>query len=461
MSKKIDFRKMKYWLPAVCYPFLLLLGWLVIDTFNIQLSDKTDRSLIAKNEYNAELPAAQVGDEFGDKLDNMRRQYGAIKEESPMSGIESDKDTIRQKLGYERSLTDEELEAVREKNRADSLEALLQEQQRRMQRLQGRDQSGEEFTRRLSPEDRKRVEKLRSRGVNLEQMERDLGISLDSAVLGGLIKGLSDSLDHVPVASSGSTSGSSATGSTNGSDSVRTRSSARNKPVRMKAVVKLDDDVEEESVMKKVTETSRHFNTISANVDESNMIKAIIDENIKVVDGSRVRLRLLDDVEVDHVLLRKGSYLYAEMSGFSKQRIKGKISSVMVGDELVKCNLSVYDMDGLEGLYIPSSSFRETAKDVGGNVFSSGSMNVSGSMNAESTVAQFASQALQNAYQKTSQAIGKAIKKNRVRLKYGTHVFLINGNKKQAKGNVPSSAPASRDASRRVSSGAGLRSTNR
>ena len=58
-------------------------------------------------------------------------------------------------------------------------------------------------------------------------------------------------------------------------------------------------------------------------------------------------------------------------------------------------------------------------------------MNVSGSLNAESTVAQFASQALQNAYQKTSQAIAKAIKKNKVRLKYGTQVYLINGNKKK------------------------------
>ena len=46
------------------------------------------------------------------------------------------------------------------------------------------------------------------------------------------------------------------------------------------------------------------------------LIKAIIDENIKAVDGSRVRLRLIDDVEINEVVVPKGSYLYATMSGF-------------------------------------------------------------------------------------------------------------------------------------------------
>lgn len=35
-------------------------------------------------------------------------------------------------------------------------------------------------------------------------------------------------------------------------------------------------------------------------------------------------------------------------------------------------------------------------------------------------------QAIQNAYQKTTGAIGKAIKKNKVNLKYGTFVYIIN-----------------------------------
>ena len=36
----------------------------------------------------------------------------------------------------------------------------------------------------------------------------------------------------------------------------------------------------------------------------------------------------------------------------------------MIRDELIKVSLSLYDTDGLEGLYVPGSSFRETTKDV-------------------------------------------------------------------------------------------------
>ena len=40
-------------------------------------------------------------------------------------------------------------------------------------------------------------------------------------------------------------------------------------------------------------------------------------------------------------------------------------------------------------------------------------------------------QAVTNAYQKTSNAISKAIKKNKVKLKYGTFVYLVNGKEKR------------------------------
>lgn len=47
------------------------------------------------------------------------------------------------------------------------------------------------------------------------------------------------------------------------------------------------------------------------------------------------------------------------------------------------------------------------------------------------SLAQWGMQAVNNAYQKTSNAIGKAIKKNKVKLKYGTFVYLVNGQKKR------------------------------
>ena len=190
------------------------------------------------------------------------------------------------------------------------------------------------------------------------------------------------------------------------------------------AVKKPSEEEKPSEVVKKVKTTSDYFNTLAQNEQEPKLIKAIIDENVKATDGSRVRLRLLDDVEINEHVVKRGSYLYATMSGFSSQRVKGNINSIMVDDELVKVNLSLYDTDGLEGLYVPSSQFRETSKDVAsGAVSGNMNMNTSGT---GSSFSQWGMQAVQNAYQKTSNAIGKAIKKNKVKLKYGTFVYIIN-----------------------------------
>ena len=110
---------------------------------------------------------------------------------------------------------------------------------------------------------------------------------------------------------------------------------------------------------------------------------------------------------------------------FSSGRVKGSINSILVEDELVKVSLSIYDTDGLEGLYVPISQFRETSKDVASSAMS-GSMNMNTSGYGNS-LAQWGMQAVNNAYQKTSNAISKAIKKNKVKLKYGTFVYLVNG----------------------------------
>ena len=152
----------------------------------------------------------------------------------------------------------------------------------------------------------------------------------------------------------------------------------------------------------------------SENDPQPDLIKAIIDEDLKAVDGSRVRLRLLDDVEIGTLFMPRGSYLYAIMNGFSSQRVKGTVKSILLYDEIVKVNLSLYDTDGLEGLYVPGSSFRETARDVAGAATGSTmSINNGSSGNA---LSQWGMQAVQNAYQRTTSAVGKVIDRKSTRL---------------------------------------------
>ena len=113
------------------------------------------------------------------------------------------------------------------------------------------------------------------------------------------------------------------------------------------------------------------------------------------------------------------------MSGFGSQRVKGNVTSIMVDGEIIKVNLALYDTDGLEGLYVPSSQFRETTKDVGSGALSNTST-LTNTTTSGNSLASWGAQAISNAVQKSSNAVSKAIKKNKAKLKYGNFVYLIN-----------------------------------
>lgn len=113
------------------------------------------------------------------------------------------------------------------------------------------------------------------------------------------------------------------------------------------------------------------------------------------------------------------------MSGFGKQRVQGKVESIFYDEDIIKVSLSIYDTDGMQGLYVPLSSFRETTKDVASSAMQGGSM-LDNSTTSSSGIRSWANQAAQNATQKVMNAFGTAVKKNKVRLKYGTKVYLVD-----------------------------------
>ena len=180
-------------------------------------------------------------------------------------------------------------------------------------------------------------------------------------------------------------------------------------------------------VVEKVKEdNSEKFNTVASteNVDEP-LIKAMIDKTTKAREGTRLRFKLLDDVTVKGIRLRKGSYLYGIVTGFVQQRVMANITSILVGNKFIKVNLSVFDNDGMEGFYVPESTFREMMKDAGSNV---ASQNIQFDVNGTGGVSPeiIALQALQNMYQSASSAVSKNIRKNKAKIKYNTIVYLIN-----------------------------------
>ena len=181
-----------------------------------------------------------------------------------------------------------------------------------------------------------------------------------------------------------------------------------------------------EVVTKADTQNTDGFNTVA---DEEKLddplIKAMIDKTTKAHEGTRLRFKLLDDVVVKGVKLKKGTYLYGTVVGFGQQRVMADITSILVKDKFLKIHLSVYDLDGMKGFYVPESAFRDMMKNAGSAAMQSNISFDSGGGSGISAEA-LALQALQNVYQSTSSAVSQAIKKNRAKIKYNTIVYLIN-----------------------------------
>ena len=379
--KKINFKQPKYILPLMGYVLILFVVYMIIDIASTDVKKVKDDGLQTTEYINSTIPDARLkGDGVGSKYENMTRQYGAVTDLSAVNTI--DRNEEEKKEEYESKYSDEDIALL-----GDSLATSA--------------------TIKPKPKPAKKAAKPKpapKRSQSEEEIYAELEKALAEARLQGTkaVGSVKDNADTVKSAAD------KAKGST---ASVKQPVATANK-----------DSIGE--VVKKVRVNSDYFNTICDNEPESGLIKAIIDENIKAVDGSRVRLRLLDDVEVSGITLRKGTYLYATMSGFGNQRVKGTVKSVLVDDDIVKINLSIYDTDGLEGLYVPGSQFRDTAKDIASGAFStSGDLGFAQSSNS---FTQMGIQAVNNAFNKTSNAISKAIKKNRANLKYGTFVYLIN-----------------------------------
>ena len=168
------------------------------------------------------------------------------------------------------------------------------------------------------------------------------------------------------------------------------------------------------------------FNTIEdAEKLDDPLIKAMIDQTTKAHEGTRLRFKLLDDVIVKGTKLKKGTYLYGTVTGFGQQRVMADITSILVKDKFLKIHLSVYDLDGMQGFYVPESAFRDMMKNAGSAAMQSNISFDSGGSSGISAEA-LALQALQNVYQSTSSAVSQAIKKNRAMIKYNTIVYLIN-----------------------------------
>ena len=397
--KKINFKQPKYMIPLLVFLPLLFIGYQATSMLSFEAD--TGEQAVQTESVNTDLPeVTQNKDiETKSKYQAMLDGFGKVTDYTAISDAEKEEE---KKMEVESIYKDEErrridsLMAV-QAQQAEALRKQFEEQQRQWEEERKAGQDGRNVISREQALEEQRIRDKEEQDEKYNQMVKQMQL-IQKMSNGEKILTEEDKL------------------------------ALMQKEAAMRERARVLDSIQKAqaplAVNKAGEANEAYFNTVTEETGIPSLIKARVDRVEKVREGSRIRLRLSEDIEIDGDLMAKGSYLYANVTGFSAQRVKANVTSVLIGDRIKKIDLAVYDLDGMEGFYVPSSNFREVSKDIGANAMNMNMNfnNTSGEMSMES----MAMQSLQQALQGTTQAVSKSIRSNKARIKFNTNVYLVD-----------------------------------
>lgn len=373
---KIQFKTPKYIIPLIILPFIFIFNYLILDFFP---EDKTVSNLEDKNEMNTSLPNPNLEKiKIDDKMDNLKNTFAKEADFSAISDVIKEgeiNDNVEESLytseeAAELARLQDSLKVARSTKKGfGTATASVQNTRNESKRFQEQKRNLQETQKPLSDD---------------EQFLKEM------AVLDSILN--PEKFVEKPV--------------------------VKIEPVRDTRETHIVDNAE--------NITNPYFNQGSTSVESKN-IEGLLDESIKVYQGSRVRIKLSSDIIINEVKVKKHSYVYGVVSGFKAERIEISISSIIVNNNIYEVDLEVYDLDGLKGLYVPSSKFREFSKELG----SQSSQNAGSSIEIEEgNQRSIAGELIDQALKTGTQTLSKMIRKNKANLKYNTRIILINNKSK-------------------------------
>ncbi|MBC7886665.1 MAG: conjugative transposon protein TraM [Ferruginibacter sp.] len=153
-----------------------------------------------------------------------------------------------------------------------------------------------------------------------------------------------------------------------------------------------------------------------------NGIEAVVHESRILVNGSIIKMRLLNDIYVNGQLIPKDNFIYGTTS-FNNERLEVGIASIRNGYSLFPVKLEVYDMDGLPGIYIPGAITRDVAKQSTDNALQSVALN--------SLDPSIGAQAAAAGIETAKTLLSKKVKLIKVQVKAGYKILLKDNNQEE------------------------------
>ena len=170
---------------------------------------------------------------------------------------------------------------------------------------------------------------------------------------------------------------------------------------------------------------SRHFYTAGASeqaVKPKNSIRACVQETQTIIGESGVSLRLLEAAQTPNRTIPKGTVLTANAK-LEGGRLQMKVTSIELDGNIILVDITIYDLDGQQGLYVPYSPEMNALSEMAGNMSQQSGTSL---MLTQSAGQQVAADLSRGVVQGISGYFSKKVKTPKVTLKAGHQLFLVS-----------------------------------
>ncbi len=204
------------------------------------------------------------------------------------------------------------------------------------------------------------------------------------------------------------------------------------KPVRTisdNTVSALEQNMSDSAFIGQVSQP-RNYSFITAGTEnvqkDRNTIWACVNSTQTLVNGQNVKLRLLEPVETSGFELPKNS-LITGIAQIQGERLQIFIQSLEHNGNIIPVQLTTYDTDGQQGLFIPGSVETTALKEITASMGRDAGTSIS---ITQGTTAgqQLAADVGRSFIQGTSQYISKKLRTTKVTLKAGHRLLLMPSN---------------------------------
>ena len=156
-------------------------------------------------------------------------------------------------------------------------------------------------------------------------------------------------------------------------------------------------------------------------VAEKNSIRACVYRTVTLSDGKELQLRLLEPMRAGNMLIPANTVLTgsAKVSG---ERLQVIINSIQYADNVIPVELAVYDLDGMQGIFVPNSDEINAVNEIAANM---GTQMGSSITITDDAGSQLLADLGRSAIQGTSQYVSKKMRAVKVTLKANYKVLLL------------------------------------